>query len=58
MPPPSRLEWAYTNIAQVREQLLAAAAFGKCLTPEQLENAASKLSEGLRIYTEETRKLE
>ncbi|WP_378743364.1 DUF6374 family protein [Nocardia brasiliensis] len=52
----TRLEWAYRNISQVREQLLEAAAFGKYLTPEQLENAAGKLSEGLRVYTQETRR--
>ncbi|WP_280441063.1 DUF6374 family protein [Nocardia brasiliensis] len=57
MPQITRLEWAYMNINQVREQLLDAAAFSKYLPPEQLENAAGKLAEGLRVYTEETRKL-
>lgn len=42
------------NLEQVRDQLLDAAAFGKYLPPEQLENAAGKIAEGLRIYTELT----
>lgn len=54
--PLSRLEWAFMNIDQVRAQLLDAAAFGKYLPPEQLENAAGKLAEGLRVYTEETQR--
>ncbi|WP_425298065.1 DUF6374 family protein [Nocardia brasiliensis] len=36
--------------------MLDAAAFGKYLPPEQLENAASKLAEGLGVYTEETQR--
>ncbi len=51
----SRLDRAATNITEVKRQLLDAAAFGKHLTPEQLENAAGKLDEGLRIYTENLR---
>ncbi|WP_416382895.1 DUF6374 family protein [Nocardia abscessus] len=35
-----------------RRQLLDAAAFGKHLRPEQLENMAGKPAEGLRAYTE------
>ena len=54
MPELSRLEWARMNLDQVRTQLLDAAAFGKTLTPEQLENAAGKIGEGLRVYTQET----
>lgn len=38
------------NLENVRDQLLDAAAFGKYLPPEQLENAAGKISEGLRIF--------
>ncbi|MET9490073.1 DUF6374 family protein [Nocardia sp. NPDC006630] len=40
---------ATMNLEQVRNQLLDAAAFGKRLTPEQLENAAGKINEGLRV---------
>ncbi|MFI6868443.1 DUF6374 family protein [Nocardia sp. NPDC050406] len=54
MPELTRLEWARMNLDQVRRQLLDAAAFGKYLTPEQLEHAAGKIGEGLRIYVEET----
>ncbi|OXR40228.1 hypothetical protein B7C42_07653 [Nocardia cerradoensis] len=50
----SRLEWARMNLEQVRAQLLDAAAFAKYLPPEQLERAAWKIGEGLRIYREET----
>ena len=52
--PQSRLEWARMNLEQVRTQLLDAAAFAKYLPPEQLERAALKIGEGLRIYREET----
>ncbi|MFI6998363.1 DUF6374 family protein [Nocardia sp. NPDC050175] len=38
------------NLEQVRDQLLDAAAFGKYLPPEQLENAAGKIGEGLRVF--------
>jgi hypothetical protein len=46
----SRLDWARMNLEQVRNQLLDAAAFGKYLPPEQLENAAGKIAEGLRVF--------
>ncbi len=49
----NRLDWAKMNLEQVRTQLLDAAAFGKYLPPEQLENAAGKIAEGLRVFTEE-----
>ncbi|MEV6096685.1 DUF6374 family protein [Nocardia sp. NPDC051981] len=54
MPELPRLEWARMNLDQVRAQLLAAASRGRFLTPEQLENAAGKIEEGLRVYEEET----
>ncbi|MFC9437943.1 DUF6374 family protein [Nocardia sp. NPDC057030] len=54
MSPLSRQDWARMNLEQVRDQLLDAAAFGKYLPPEQLENAAGKIAEGLRVYTELT----
>ncbi|MEV6773566.1 DUF6374 family protein [Nocardia sp. NPDC051030] len=53
MPEPSRLEWAHTNLDQVRRQLLDAAAWGKYLTPDQLEHAAGKIAAGLRVYREQ-----
>ncbi|WP_405136658.1 DUF6374 family protein [Nocardia sp. NBC_01388] len=43
-------DWATINLERVRNQLLDAAAFGKYLTPEQLENAAGKINEGLRVF--------
>ncbi|QBS41362.1 DUF6374 family protein [Nocardia sp. CS682] len=46
----SRRDWATMNLEQVRDQLLDAAAFGKYLPPEQLENAAGKIGEGLRVF--------
>ncbi|MEV2223132.1 DUF6374 family protein [Nocardia vinacea] len=52
--PLSQLDMARMNLEQVRRQLLDAAAFGKYLPPEQLENAAGKIAEGMRIYVEET----
>lgn len=54
MPELSRRDWATMNLEQVRRQLLDAAAFGKYLTPEQLEHAAGKIGEGLRVFKEET----
>ncbi|CAM4474074.1 DUF6374 domain-containing protein [Nocardia ninae] len=42
------------NLEQVRDQLLDAAAFGKYLPPEQLEHAAGKIAEGLRVFQELT----
>ncbi|MFE3797018.1 DUF6374 family protein [Nocardia tengchongensis] len=53
MPELSRLEWARMNLDQVRTQLLAAASGARFLTPEQLEHAAGKIEEGLRVYEEE-----
>ncbi|QIS00943.1 hypothetical protein F5X71_00125 [Nocardia brasiliensis] len=55
MPHLSRRDRARINLEQVREQLLDAAAFGKKLPPEQLEHAAGKIAEGLRVYLELTR---
>ncbi|MEV0292368.1 DUF6374 family protein [Nocardia sp. NPDC050710] len=54
MPQLSRLDWAYMYIDDVRRQLTDAAASGRTLMPDELEHAAGKLSEGLRIYVEET----
>ncbi|MEU0546018.1 DUF6374 family protein [Nocardia sp. NPDC005978] len=54
MPELSRRDWATMNLEQVRRQLLDAAAFGKWLTPEQLENAAGKIGEGLKVFLAET----
>ncbi|MFD6355750.1 DUF6374 family protein [Nocardia tengchongensis] len=54
MPELSRLEWARMNLDQVRTQLLAAASSSRPLSPEQLERAAGKIEEGLRVYDEET----
>ncbi|MFB8006827.1 DUF6374 family protein [Nocardia sp. NPDC056000] len=50
MPELSPRDLAAMNLEQVRSQLLDAAAFGKYLTPEQLENAAGKIGEGLRVF--------
>ncbi|MEC3953612.1 DUF6374 family protein [Nocardia sp. CDC153] len=58
MPELSRRDWATMNLEEVRRQLLKAAAFGKALSPEQLENAAGKIREGLRIFLEETEHLD
>ncbi|MET9025643.1 DUF6374 family protein [Nocardia sp. NPDC004168] len=52
MPDHEPIPFAGTQIDQVRRQLLDAAAFGKHLRPEQLENMAGRLAEGLRAYTE------
>ncbi|MGW4716728.1 DUF6374 family protein [Nocardia sp. NPDC004260] len=52
MPDHEPTPFAETQINEVRRQLLDAAAFGKHLRPEQLENMAGKLAEGLRAYTE------
>ncbi|NKY88464.1 DUF6374 family protein [Nocardia veterana] len=48
------LEYARLHLEQVRAQLLDAAAFDKALTPDQLERAAWRIREGLRIYREHT----
>ncbi|MEU7768100.1 DUF6374 family protein [Nocardia sp. NPDC049190] len=45
---------ARMNLEQARERLLAAAAFGEQLTPDQLESLARKVAEGLRLYIEAT----
>lgn len=42
------------QVEDVRRALLDAAAFGKLVSPEQLEIMAGKLAEGLRIYTDAT----
>ncbi|WP_280243332.1 DUF6374 family protein [Nocardia abscessus] len=52
MPQPEPIPFARSQINDVRRQLLDAAAFGKHLRPEQLENMAGKLAEGLRAYAE------
>ncbi|MBF6074827.1 DUF6374 family protein [Nocardia beijingensis] len=52
MPDHEPILFARTRINDVRRQLLDAAAFGKHLGPEQLENMAGRLAEGLRAYTE------
>ncbi|WP_280478407.1 DUF6374 family protein [Nocardia asiatica] len=52
MPELEPIPFAQTQINDVRRQLLDAAAFGKHLRPEHLENMAGKLAEGLRAYTE------
>lgn len=46
------------NLDHARNQLLHAAAFNTPLTPEQLETTAGKISEGLRIFLEETERPE
>ncbi|MFJ4653913.1 DUF6374 family protein [Nocardia sp. NPDC088792] len=54
MPELSRRDWATMNLAQVRDQLLRTAASGGALTPEQLQIAAGKIGEGLRVFREDT----
>ncbi|MGW0183257.1 DUF6374 family protein [Nocardia sp. NPDC003345] len=54
MPELAPIPFARLNLEQVRERLLAAAAFGESLTPDQLEALAGKLSTGLTIYIEAT----
>lgn len=54
MPELAPLPFARLNLEQVRERLLAAAAFGESLSPDQLEALAHKISEGLRIYVQAT----
>lgn len=55
MPEPSSFDAADLRLEQVRRQLNDAAAFGKHLPPEQLENAAEKIAEAQRIYAEHRR---
>lgn len=50
MPELAPIPFARLNLEQVRERLLAAAAFGESLSPDQLEALAGKLSAGLSIY--------
>ncbi|MEU4315524.1 DUF6374 family protein [Nocardia sp. NPDC024068] len=54
MPELAPIPFARLNLEQVRERLLAAAAFGESLSPDQLEALAGKLSTGLTIYIEAT----
>ncbi|WP_328392000.1 DUF6374 family protein [Nocardia sp. NBC_00416] len=54
MPELAPIPFARFNLEQVRERLLAAAAFGESLSPDQLEALADKLSTGLSIYIEAT----
>ncbi|MGW5384855.1 DUF6374 family protein [Nocardia sp. NPDC003963] len=54
MPELAPIPFARLNLEQVRERLLAAAAFGEELSPDQLETLAGKLSTGLSIYIEAT----
>ncbi|MFC8530915.1 DUF6374 family protein [Nocardia sp. NPDC057227] len=50
MPEPSPLDRATEELRQTQRQLLDAAAFGKQLSPEQLERAAGRIGEALRAY--------
>jgi len=43
------IESARRQIEEVRRQLLDAAAFGKRITPDQLERMASKLATGVQV---------
>ncbi len=54
MPELAPLPFARLNLEQVRERLLAAAAFGEILSPDQLEALAGKIGTGLSIYIEAT----
>lgn len=54
MPELAPIPFARLHLEQVRERLLAAAAFGESLSPDQLEALAGKLSAGLNIYIEAT----
>ncbi|WP_280267573.1 DUF6374 family protein [Nocardia wallacei] len=48
MPARPTAEFARQQIDEVRRQLLDAAAFGKHITPDQLEHLASKLATGVQ----------
>ncbi|WP_280267950.1 DUF6374 family protein [Nocardia wallacei] len=48
MPARPTAEFARQQIDEVRRQLLDAAAFGKHITPDQLERLASKLATGVQ----------
>lgn len=50
MPEQSPLDRASESLRQTQRQLLDAAAFGKQLSPEQLERAAGRIGEALRVY--------
>ncbi|WP_067653046.1 DUF6374 family protein [Nocardia harenae] len=50
MPEPSPLDRAAEELRRTQRQLLDAAAFGKQLSPEQLERAAGRIGEALRVY--------
>ncbi|MGY2036600.1 DUF6374 family protein [Nocardia gipuzkoensis] len=54
MPELARRDFALLWLDQVKRQLQDAAAFGKSLTPEQLEVAAGKIGEARRILAEVT----
>lgn len=54
MPELAPIPFARMNLEQVRERLLAAAAFGETLSPDQLEALARKVTAGLRIYIQAT----
>ncbi|WP_280185058.1 MULTISPECIES: DUF6374 family protein [Nocardia] len=48
MPEPTPIGSAERQIGEVRRALLDAAAFGKVISPEQLEQLAGKLSTALK----------
>ncbi|MGW5575761.1 DUF6374 family protein [Nocardia thailandica] len=52
MPEKPRSDPAAATLATVRRQLLDAAAFGKTLSPDQLEHIAARLGECLRAYAQ------
>ncbi|WP_374760472.1 DUF6374 family protein [Nocardia cyriacigeorgica] len=47
-----RHDAALRSLDQVRTQLVDAAAFGKIISPERLEMAASKVAEARRVLAE------
>ncbi|PXX56265.1 hypothetical protein DFR70_1206 [Nocardia tenerifensis] len=49
----TRVATARARIANVRRRLLDTAAFGKSLTPDQLEHLAAELGETLRVLTDD-----
>ncbi|MEV0031413.1 DUF6374 family protein [Nocardia sp. NPDC050793] len=54
MPETTARDFAILWLDQVKQQLNDAAAFGKSLTPEQLEHAAGKIAEARRILAQIT----
>lgn len=54
MPDPDRIDFAKSQVEDVRRALLDAAAFGKTLPPTPLEHLAGKLAAALKIYTDAT----